>query len=389
MSNPIKDKSFVTVTCDNCGAKIDIRYGTFRKTRNKPHYCRKCRGQMEKERINNLPEEERAAYLKQKNEAISRGWKNQSDETKMAVSKMRAAAWDNDERRAAHDKMLKDRWNNLTDEQKADKLRKMAEGKANYWSDPNHKEYHSNRARDKWYAQSEDEQRRILQALSDGREKFFENLTLAQREEIAMKRSESLHKYWNSLSAEEFETRLIVFRESLKHNFDQLNLNPNTNEKAFIEQLNANYIPYEFIWYNKTVYPDFEKMFPANPVKPGSSVSPYHAWDFKLMLYDGEVLVDVDGSIHDENCSSNMVTDNNGNRFVLADYIKFKDSQRPYQTDGLPAYVIQCYDDKLTDDTKVVDITTNEIMSFKSFIGLLTWMNLPDQEKIRIIESVK
>lgn len=56
------------------------------------------------------------------------------------------------------------------------------------------------------------------------------------------------------------------------------------------------------------------------------------------------------------------------------------DSKRPYQTDGLDAYVVQCYDDKLTNDTPVVNIKTNEKMTMKSFIALMNILNLSNKE---------
>ena len=58
------------------------------------------------------------------------------------------------------------------------------------------------------------------------------------------------------------------------------------------------------------------------------------------------------------------------------DYYKFRDSQRPYQTDGLDAYIIKCYDDNLTDNTPVINIETKESMTFQTFIYIIMWMKI-------------
>ena len=73
----------------------------------------------------------------------------------------------------------------------------------------------------------------------------------------------------------------------------------------------------------------------------------------------------------------------NGEIINVAEFVAFNDSKRPYQTDGYDAYIVQCYDDKLTDDTPVVKIQTGEKMSFKSFMALIEFMN---SNKLDIID---
>ena len=368
----MRDKEIINIKCDTCGAPISIKYGTYRKTIGKSHMCRRCRGIAEKMRIQNMSDYDRAEYLKRKNEAIRNGWRNQSDDMKSRISKLRSESWNNDIRRDAHTRMLKDRWNNLTDAEKIDKINKLGIGRDQFWMNPDNREYYSNLARERWYSQSEEDRIRILQALSDGRERFQENVTFAEKEEIARKRSESMHRYWLSLTPEQFQERINIFRERLKENFDKLDIIPNNNESEFIKYLDGCNIPYEFVWYNKIKHPDFDKLFAVNPVRPGKYVSPYHAWDFILFLKDGNVLVDIDGSVHDPKNSTTGVT-------------MFNDSKRPYQTDGLPAYIVKCYDNNITDNTPVENITTGENMSFKSFMALILWMNMDDDEKKFVI----
>ena len=68
--------------------------------------------------------------------------------------------------------------------------------------------------------------------------------------------------------------------------------------------------------------------------------------------------------------------------YEILDYYKFKDSQRFYQTDGLSAYIILCYNDNLTFDTDVYDLTLKSIIKFKDFISILNLLNLKRLNKI-------
>jgi hypothetical protein len=386
---PNHDKELVEVTCCDCGIPILIRYGTFRKTTGSNHRCRKCRGKAERERINNLPEKERELYLKKKNDAIRLGWNNQSKDKKESISNNRKESWNNNsERQLKHSEMLRSRWNNMDDHSRQELIKKLNDGKIKYWNNPDNVLHRSNQARDKWYSQTPEDQLRILKSLETGRREFYSNLTTNQREGLSRKQSEGLRRYWSSLPPDEYEKRLQVFREKLKENFDTLNLIPNKNERMFISYLNSYYIDYTFIWYNSIKHKKFDELFGNNPLKPGSKVSPFHGWDFKInTLYD-PILVDIDGSIHDIKCTSNNVKDSKGNTFKLSDYIQFKDSQRLYQTDGLDAYVVQCYDDNLTDDTPVLNIKTGKVVTLISFIGILLLLNMNEDDIDSLIHDI-
>ena len=383
-----KDKEMINIKCNRCRADIKIKYGTYRKSHDHLHYCRSCRGKIEHERIKSLSEDERKVYLDKKNQAISSGWKKQSSDKKEQISQMRKEEWNDEKRRKKHIEMLLKRWENMNENQRIQHLEKMAIGKEGYWANPKNKEFHSNRAREKWYNQPQNEQDRILGLLSVGREKFLDNLTLNDKIKISKKRSESLKKHWANLTPQQFEERISIFKERLKENFDNLDIVPNKNESSFIDKIDEFNISHEFVWYNKIKHPDFNKLFPFNPVRPGLFINPYHAWDFIIYTNEGNILVDIDGSIHNPECTKNKVTDTQGNKFILGDYIQFKDSQRPYQTDGLDAYIIQCYNDNLTDDTPVVNINTGEKMSFKSFMAILIWMNMNDKEKEDLLQLI-
>lgn len=371
MANPEKDKEIVNLKCSKCGTPISIKFGSWRRTKDQPHYCRKCRGEMEHERINNLSEEERAYYLEKKNEAIQAGWAKQTAEQKAKISQDRSDAWAvNEERKEKTRQQMIERWKNCSPEKMKEHVAKLNQGKFNYWNNPANREYHSQRAREKWYKQSKEEQERILKALNDGRIEFYENLTLAQREEMLRKQSISMKKYWDNLSEEEkqiwnnnYRIGMEAYRKKLSENNSM-----NNNELEFADILDINKISYEVHYYNKTEHPDFKKLFPVNTATGSKIISPFHEWDFMIHTKDEDILVDIDGSVHNPKNKTTGVTE-------------FNDSKRPYQTDGLTAYAVLCYDDKITMDSLVINIKTEDIMTLRSLIFIISWMNLSDKDK--------
>jgi hypothetical protein len=376
-----RDKEIVNLKCDRCGEPIQIKYGSWRRNKNGPHLCRACRGKAESERINNLPPDEKKAYLESKNNAISKGWRNQSDDMKQHVSYMRKEEWKDKDRRDKHAKMLKDRYKNYTPERQQQQIKSLLEGQTKFWSNPDNKDMQSDKARDRWYSQPKEEQERILSALNNGRIEFYENITPEDLESMRRKQSESMRRNWRSISNDDKEKRILKLKDGVKYNIINQRKSPNKNELAIMNLLKMNGIPYELRVRNTKKHPEFDKLFPKNPNKPGSIVIPYHEWDFALYTRSGKILLDVDGSIHNPNSSNNMVTDTNGNKFVLYEQIAFKDSQRPYQTDGLPAYAVRCLDDKITKDTPVLNIVDNKEMALYQFINYLYYLNLPNTTK--------
>jgi len=127
---------------------------------------------------------------------------------------------------------------------------------------------------------------------------------------------------------------------------------------------------------------DFKELFPNNIITGYNYVSPFHRWDFKILTNKCDIFVDIDGSIHDKNKHDYIVTNDYGVKFNLRDSIQFKDIQRKYQTDNSPAYIIQCYNDKLNIDCKVINIYNDNIMPIKEFLNMILEYN-----KIPIINS--
>jgi len=116
-------------------------------------------------------------------------------------------------------------------------------------------------------------------------------------------------------------------------------------EKIFYWFMKNKHIQIRYQWYNSIEYPDFHKLFPINKSTGGKYVSPFHRWDFLIYTYKTPILVDLDGSIH-----------NIQNPCLKKDTVEFNDSKRIYQTDNLPAYIIQCYKGFIDEFTKVIDI---------------------------------
>lgn len=237
---------------------------------------------------------------------------------------------------------------------------------------------------------TDEERKNLSEKISKGlnnrsdKDKFISNLkrsntlkatiaTMSPKEKaIRIKR---LKDYWNNIDIETFQK--IKKDQAIKYSnyINNISINPNLNELNLMIYLDKYNIKYKYQSFNTIIHPDFSKLFPINPITGSNYVNPHHKWDFRLFTKDSEVLIDIDGSIH-AHPSYSITHPFTKIRYQLLDYYKFKDSQRPYQTDNLPAYVILCYDNNLTDDTLVIDLITNSTIDFKTFLSILICMNL-------------
>ena len=377
-------------TCPRCGKKFHIKVGYWKKDKNKIRYCSSCNTKMVWERINALPKEEKEMFYKKKNDAARNGWKNQTPEMKKKVSEERSRRFQNPDFRASFSKALSNGWKNMDPTKKQHIAERLREGREEYWKDEENKKFHSKRAREKWFNQTKEEQERILEALTKGRLNYYKNDTPERKRQRIQKSSESLKRFWKNLSKDEKDLRVKEMLNYLKPHFDSLSTSiMNANESKLSEFLNLYQLQYTYNWYNTEKHPDFDQLFPVNPIRKDVYVSPYHAWDFKIEGTDSATLVDIDGSIHDPKSSSNKVHDMHGNEFILYDYIAFKDSQRVYQRDGIDAYIIKCYDDNLSYNTPVVHLLDNKELSFKELLSILRLKNksLSDDEIKEIIKD--
>lgn len=143
-------------------------------------------------------------------------------------------------------------------------------------------------------------------------------------------------------------------------------------------------IEYTQQYRNQIKHPDFNTIFPVNPITNGS-VNPYHIWDFIIYGKYKNILIDIDGSIHYKKKNNYYFKNSKGDKINLSELMTFNESQRYYQTDGLDAYVIQCYDDKLSDDTSVLDLKSGKKIKYKDLLNIILYLNIDDAVTKEII----
>ncbi len=367
--------------CSICNNTFTVTWNTYRiKDKSIPWRCRSCNDKYRNELYNKKPDDVKKAFIERQRKRSKEYWKNLSKEDKIKDSSRKKKLW-------------KKRFENG---EAINILNSMKHGRSKWWN-----------------SLSEEEKKYQWDILNKGRKLWFENMSPEEIEKWKLKISEYSKSQWSSLSKEERMERMrgihegcIKFwremttekyqdwqvkqmkgyKEYLKK-IDPLDINtePNKNEKDFINELNLYNINYIFQCPNITIHPDFNKLFPFNPVTKADFVNPLHMWDFMIYTNTKDIFVDIDGSIHYKDTYTKTHPYTNV-VYKELDYKKFNDSKRPYQTDGLDAYVIQCYDDNLNDNTPVLNINTNKKILFKEFISIINWYNMTNEEQRKIIK---
>lgn len=393
----------IIVKCIICGCDICLSKSSYRK--NKLYKCRKCLAKEAKERYNNLSSEEKQRRAEISKSRMKTYWSNMSSEDKQKRLDVLNNGFKNynqnlsDKERNKMSIILsnsqKKRWKSTSDEKKKEITKPMHDA-AKVWynslSDDDkkkHHEYIQNGNKKWWNSISDEEYKRLSQIRSDSSKKYWNNVSEEDIKIISERQSKIIKQFWNNMTDDDYKKWDAKRAEGFNKYMDGLITSLNKNELSVIDYLKINDLKYKYHWYNITKHPEFDKLFPINPVTGSKFISPYHQWDFIIHTIEKDVLVDIDGSIHDNNKINHMITYFNGKKISLSDLILFNDSQRPYQTDGLDAYIIQCYDDNLTDNTPVINISTNENMAFKSFIALLIFYDMEYKEKIKLIKDLK
>jgi hypothetical protein len=312
--------------------------------------------------------ERKAAVSKKMSESATKRWKSMTDEEYKnmceAMSKGDVKYWSNllDEEYEARCKVNQMIQDNLSDEKKKIRSEKISKAQA-----------------ERWKNMSDDMYDYMCEKLSEAAHLYWDNITdeeLNKRKEDMSIRSKS---FWKNMTKKEFEEWCIKQMKRRKENFTK-------NELDFMKILNLYNINYEARVCSTIIHPDFYKLFPRNPIMDNEHVVPYHEWDFKLNLIDKSIFIDVDGSIHDPQKTNYQVEYYTGKMFKKSDYIQFNDSQRPYQTDGLDSYIILVYDDNLTMDCIVKNVSNDDTMKLSEFISLIYANNLTDKELKEIIK---
>lgn len=257
-----------------------------------------------------------------------------------------------------------------------------------YWDDidPKEKEDRSISIKNHLANLSQEEMDKRMQAIHDGHMKFRKNMTIADKKLFYgnMKRLESLSR-GDQLKWLQSQTQGISKSESLR----------GVSEGNFINDIKLMGlmagIHYDWGYASSIVHQDFDKLFPNNPHTKSNVVNPYHAWDFIIYGTAKNILIDIDGSIHNvaefdivRNLKSKK---SQAGTYRLSSHIQFNDSQRPYQTDGMDAYIIECYNDKLADDTRVLNLQTGDYMTYKKFKNYIQFIILSDKEIKKIMKD--
>jgi predicted Fe-S protein YdhL (DUF1289 family) len=270
--------------------------------------------------------------------------------------------------------------NNLTDEEKIEFGRKISNGL-------------NNRSKEK----------KILhrKRISIGLKKYFDNLPYEEREKKSNKNKKwynsqsdeykknnriKLQKasinYWNSNKNRWEIMSISDFHEQCRLSAIKFNKNNNSipimsTEIEFDNILKKYHLDYKYQYSNIIKHKDFDNIFPYNIVTDTNRISPYHRWDFIIYTKHGNILVDIDGSEHSIEPGLFIAKDRNHD---VGAKIQFNDSKRLYQTDGLDAYIIECYDDILNNNTKVLDLKNNKYLTVKDLINTILIMNMNKEE---------
>jgi len=301
---------------------------------------------------NTLSDEEK---FKLYSDAGKKAWSNKSDEEKESTREL----------------LSKYRFDNLNEEDKIERSKIL-----------------SDKSKLRWENMSKEERKHHIKIFHDARDNWWKNLSKEELDEIANKHSIVSRRYWKSLSEEQLKDvsnrvsdhfksyhenmskeERMRYNQKRKEGYERsIGHDSNKNEIDFKNELNKiimfhnHDLKYECGWYNKIYYPDFHKLFPINPITKGS-VYWDHEWDFKVTLNnDKEILIDIDGSIHDINRKRPS---------KVLKYIQFNDSQRPYQTDGLDSYAVLVYDNNLTMKTVVLSFKDNKKYNLEWLLNMM------------------
>lgn len=210
--------------------------------------------------------------------------------------------------------------------------------------------------------------------------KYMDSLS----EEVKQHRSEMITKQMIERNANMTHEKYIHYAQAVAITTNERGptekQKPTVNEQKFIDEyLNKYGIPFRWQYYNTTEHPKFNELFSSNPVTGGKFVNPFHRWDFYIQGPNGWFLLDVDGSTHFKEYGR-KVHPQTKIEYSRHDDAAFKDSQRPYQRDDLPAYIIQAPKDDVNDDCTVIDVVTNKTCKLGAFINQLKKLQFTDNQ---------
>lgn len=329
MSKQDKDKEKVLLICQDCGAEFELSYGRYRRLPIDNHWrCKTCTNIKRSLIFVNLTDDERKQLKEQRSSASKRVWESLNADELMRRSKSQ-----------------RERWARLSPEEKEQIMLKTREGNKRYQNLTETKLKLARRNIDRWKKLSVDDRLRELQRLNKIREDYWNNLT--DHEKYI-----KMEKLWNS----------------------QVHIGP--TEYIFNDKLHEiGLINGEHYFWGYSTYPfihqDYYNVFGKINAVTGEENYPYHTWDF--IIYpksDNPILIDIDGSVHNP---KNMRFQRLSNLYTEREKIDYNDSQRYYQIpDGMNAYIIEAYYDKLEPKTRIRDINNKKIIKYDDILKLIS-----------------
>jgi hypothetical protein len=356
--------SLVDVICKNCGCEFKIEKEIYmkRKSNGRKSFiftCKECKSKIAKinslkalDKIQSMSSEERMELIKKKSEGLKAYHMNMSDESKNRRSRNLSIG-------------LTRYQKNLSEEQKSQRSKNIRNALANM---------------------SNEDKINKANKTSVNMKRYMAELTKEKKEERYSKSSQSHKKYWSSLTPEEIYERMKPLLDA------QTDIGPTEYDfhsllklNGFIEGINYSrrFDSYPYI------HPEYYNHFTdINPITKYQTY-PYKNWDFIIYTKEKNILVDIDGSIHDPNKTTGSVINKNGVKFNIYENIKYYEMKRVYQIpNNMDAYAVLAYDDTINDNTPVINIKSNEIILFESFMDIIQWMNLSKKDKRLIINDV-
>lgn len=330
------DKDRVQLTCQDCGSTFDISYGVYRRRPNDHHWrCQTCTNIKRSLIFANLTDDERLALKEQRSSAAKKVWQNLDADEYMRRCKSQ-----------------QQRWNKLSYSERRYIMQKTHEGSKIYHNLPETKEKLRMQNMGRWKNMTSEERQRELSRLNLIRDQYWDSLT-------DMEKYIKMQRMW--MKQVKVGPTEYIFNDKIKD----------------IGLVNGT----DYFWSYNTypyIHPEYYERFgKINPITSEENF-PYHEWDFILFPFtDIPILVDIDGSAHNPNM---MHFRRCTNHYTERDKIDYNDSQRFYQIpDGMGAYIIECWNDRIDPKTTTLNLITGERMMYGNFINIIKDLFNPDK----------
>lgn len=399
----MKDKDLVTLKCADCGNDFTLSYGRYRRLeKGAPVRCHDCwkkfKSESYKERYENMTDEEKAAWAQRSADAA----KNRSPEKREAMkkkmsesNKLRYQNMTPDKREQIRQSII-DGLSNIPEERRAEINKKNSESKKKLWN-----------------SFSYEEKIERMQSLFEGSNKFWSNASDDEKAKVFSKISEGLYRYYDKHDPKDNPERWKNVGITQKKIWDTLSYDDKVNKMSRIWHSGNSIGPTEITFVKdlencglskgvnvincystdgstdgkQFVHPKFFDVFgKINPITKSENF-PFHRWDFRIYSKHGnDILIDLDGSIHNDKLKDYRPANLNYN---IRESIQYNDSKRPYQIpQDCDAYVIECHNDVLTPDTKVLNLKDGSRTTYKEFLTLLSFTKYTEKEIKDYLKSI-